>query len=86
MPSKRLPACISKRIDHGLRRFADGDHQHAVVGIEIVQVLADAQHSAIAIHVALKRPVDAGFREGMLKQMTRGDSHVQGKLFAIGGG
>ena len=68
-----------------MRRFADGDHQHAVVGIEIVQVLANAKHPAIAIHVALKCPVNAGFRESMLKQMTRGDPHVQGKFLAIGG-
>ena len=74
-----------KRIDHGMRRFADGDHQHALVRIEVMQVLADAQHSAIAIHMTLKCPVDAGFLEGMLKQVAGGDPHVQRKLFAVGG-
>ena len=74
-----------ERIDHGMRRFADGNHQHAIVGIKVMQVFANAEHSAIAIHVALKCPVDAGFRERMLEQMTRGNPHVQGKLLAIGG-
>ncbi len=68
-----------ERIHHGVRRFADGDHEHAIVRIEIVQVFADAEHSAIAIHVTLKRPVDAGFGESVLEQMARGDPHVQGK-------
>ena len=73
-----------QRIDHGMRGFADGDHQHAVVGIEVVQVFANAEHSAIAIHVTLKCPVDAGFGESVLEQVTRGDPHVQGKRLAIG--
>ena len=51
-----------ERIDHGMRGFADGDHQHAIVGIEVMQVFANAEHSAIAIHMALECPVDAGFR------------------------
>ena len=49
-----------------------------------MQILANAQHAAIAVHVALKCPVNAGFRERMLKQMTHGDPHVQGKLLAVG--
>jgi hypothetical protein len=51
-----------------------------------MEVLANTEHSSIAINVALECPVDTGFRKGMLKQMTRGDSHVQGKFFTIGGG
>jgi hypothetical protein len=31
-------------------------------------------------------PVNAGFRQRMLKQMTRRDPHVQGKLLAISSG
>ena len=85
MPSKAVARLHFERIDHGMRRFADGDHQHAVVGIEVVQVLANAEHALVAIHMALKCPVDAGFRQRMLKQMTRGDPHVQSKLVAIGG-
>ncbi len=75
-----------ERIDHGMRRLANGDHQHAIVGIEVVQILANAEHTFIALHVSLKCPVDAGFRKCMLKQVTRSDAHVQGKLIAIGGG
>ena len=74
-----------ERIDHGMRGFADGDHEHAAIRIQVMQVFANAEHSAIAIHMALKCPVDAGFAERMLKQMTRSDPHVQGKLLAIGG-
>jgi len=51
-----------------------------------VQILANAEHTFIALHVSLKCPVDAGFRKCMLKQVTRSDAHVQGKLIAIGGG
>ena len=49
-----------------------------------MQVFANAKHPAIAIHVALECPVDAGFRKRMLEQVTRGDPHVQGKLVAVG--
>ena len=49
-----------------------------------MQVFADAEHSAIAIHMALKSPVDAGFRERVFEQVTRDDPHVQGKLLAVG--
>jgi hypothetical protein len=49
-----------------------------------MQVLANSKHPAIAIHVALECPVNAGVREGMLKQMPRRDPHVQGKLLASG--
>ena len=50
-----------------------------------MEVLANTEHSSIAINVALECPVDTGFRKAMLKLMTRGDPHVQGKLLAVGG-
>jgi hypothetical protein len=34
--------------------FADGDYEDAIVGIEIVEVFADPQDTALAVHVAGK--------------------------------
>jgi hypothetical protein len=49
-----------------------------------MQVFANSEDSAIAIDMALKRTVNTGFGKSMLEQMTRGDSHVQGKGLAMG--
>ena len=84
MPSKRLPACISSELTMACAALPI-DHQHAIIGIEVVQVFADAEHAAITIHMSLKCPVDAGFRKRMLEKMPRGNAHIQSKLVAIGG-
>src|SRR6059036_2092023 len=66
-----------ERIDHGMGRLAEGNHQHPVVGIEIVQVLANAKHTFVAIHVTLKGPVNAGLGQRVLKQVAGGYAHVE---------
>ena len=68
-----------------MRRLADGNHQHAIVGIEVVQILANSKHAFVTIHMSLKCAVDAGFRQRMLKQVARDNAHVESKLLAIGG-
>ena len=63
MPSKRVPAASCKRDQHGVRGFADGDDEDAAVGVEIIEVVADAQHAALAVQVA---------REGLRGRWIRG--------------
>ncbi len=84
MPSKRLPACISSAVAMACAALPMETTKHAVVRVQVVQVFANAEHATIAIHMALECPVDAGFCERMLKQVTCCDPHVQGKLLAIG--
>jgi hypothetical protein len=37
---------------HGMRGLSDGDYEDAIVGIEVVQVVADAEDTALAMYVA----------------------------------
>ena len=70
-------------VDHPGCGFAEGNHEHAAVGIKLVEVFADAQHAAFAINMALEGTVDAGFGEGVFKKLAGCDPHVEGKAFAI---
>ncbi len=85
-PFETIPRLHLERVEHGMRRFSDGDYKNAVIRIEVMQVFADAEHAAIAIHMTLERPIDACVSERVLEQMTRCHPHVQVKLLAIGRG
>ena len=56
---------------HGVRSLADGDDEDALVGIEIVQVVADAQDAALAVHVAGEGAFNRGVLEGV-RRKSRG--------------
>src|SRR5271157_2812924 len=58
---------------HGVSGLADGDNEDAVIGIEIVQVVADAQDPALAVHVAGESACDGGV-------VQRGDENLAGRL------
>src|SRR5713226_2518041 len=73
-------------IDQGVGGFPDGYHQHPVVGVEIVKVLADAQHTPLAVNVPLKSSVDAGFCECMLEKLPGRDAHLDREPAALSGG
>jgi len=64
--------------------LADGNHQHAAVGIQIKEIFSHAENSALALDVALEGAVDAGFRKSAFKKMAGGDAHVEGEAFAVG--
>ena len=56
-----------ERVDHGVRGFTDRDHDDAAIGLQIKKIFKNAQNAAFAIHVPLKRPINAGFSESMLE-------------------
>ncbi len=45
---------LCQRLHHRMSGFADGNHQHARIRMQIVKVLADAQHPALTIHMPRK--------------------------------
>ena len=68
---------------HGVRRLPDGDDEDALVGIEIVQVVADAQDTALAVHVAGEGAFDGGVLERGGEDLAGDVAHVAELLFAL---
>jgi hypothetical protein len=74
-----------KRIEQTVRSFADRNDRDTAEGIEIVEVLADAQHAAFTIHISLESFIDAGFRQSVLEKLPGSDTHLDGCTLAISG-
>src|SRR2546428_11852822 len=74
-----------ERVDHGVRGLADRNHYDAAIGLQIKKIFKNAQNAAFAIHMPLKRPINAGFSESVLEKMACGDAHVESKALAIRG-
>ncbi len=61
MPSRLLlPTLRFESGGHRVRGLSDGDDEDALVRIEIVQIVADAQNTALTVHVAGKSALDGG--------------------------
>ncbi len=73
MPSKFAAHLSFESGGHGVGGLSDGNDEDAVVGIEIVQVVANAQDTALAVHVAGESAFDGGVAE-------RGDEDLAGDL------
>src|SRR2546422_3791112 len=71
-------------IHQSLGGFPDRNHQHPAVGVEIVKVFTDAQHTSLTVNVPLESSIDAGFREGMLEKLPGGNAHVDGEALSVG--
>jgi hypothetical protein len=69
-----------------VRSFADRNDRHTTEGIEIVEVLADAQHAAFTINVSLESFIDAGLRQSVLEKLPGSDTHLDGCTLAVCGG
>ncbi len=69
---------------HGVRGLADGDDEDAIVGIEMVEVFADAQDAALAVHVAGEGGFDGGVFEGRGEYLAGGFAHAGELLLALG--
>ncbi len=70
-------------VDQSVSGFADGNHEHATVGIQVEEIFSDAEDSTLALDVTLEGAVDAGFGEGAFKKMAGGNPHVEGEAFTI---
>jgi hypothetical protein len=75
-----------KRIKQTVRSFADRNDKDIAKGIQIVEILADAEDSALTIHIPLKGFINAGFRESVLEKLAGGDTHLDGCTLAVCGG
>ena len=82
---KLVPCLHFQGTGHGVRGLADGNHQHSVVSMKIVEVFADAQHAAFTGDMTLKSLVDTGFCKCVLEKMPRRNAHLDGQLFPIRG-
>src|ERR1700716_2396946 len=69
---------------HGVRGLSDGDDEHTIVGIEIVQIVADAQNAALTVHVAGESVSDGGILESGRKDLARRLAHASKLLGALG--
>ena len=73
-----------QRAHHRVRSLADRNHQHAVVGMQIVKVFAHAQHAALTTNIALECLINTGFAKSAFEKMPRRNPHLDGKSFAVG--
>ncbi len=81
-PDEDSPTCC-QGFGHRMSGNADGDHQDARVGLQIV-VLADAQHAALAVHVTRKRSCNRGLGQRVAEDLASGVAHCVELRFAIG--
>src|SRR5207245_11202058 len=68
----------------GVRGLSDGDDEDAIVGIEIVQIVADAQNTALAVHVAGEGVFDGGVLKSGRKDLARRLAHASKLLGTLG--
>ena len=62
-------------LDHGVSGLTDRDDEYAAVGVEVVEILANAQDAALAVHVARECAGDAGFGKRVLEDLAGGVAH-----------
>src|SRR5579864_2275775 len=65
-----------QRLQHGMRSLSERDHEHVAIRAEMIKVLGNAQYAALALHVPREGTRDAGFRERLLKDLSRGRAHL----------
>ena len=74
-----------KRGDHSVRRLSHGHYKDAVIGIKIMQIFANAQYVAFAMHIAGESAFDGGVAQRGGKNFTRNATHMAELLIALRG-
>jgi hypothetical protein len=64
-PFERFADLMAESADHGVCGFADGDDEHAGIGMQVEQVIADAKDSALAMNVAFEGAINGRFGQGV---------------------
>src|SRR5690348_9151740 len=72
-----------QRIEQSMCSLTNRNNNYIAVGIEIVEILAHAQHPAFTIHISLECFINAGFRESMLKELPCHNTHLNGYTLAV---
>src|SRR5579872_2614545 len=73
-----------QRMNHGVRSFADGYNEYPRVRLELVQILADPQDSALTDDLPLKSTLNAGFSQSVIKQTSSHSAHFSSKVLPAG--
>ena len=60
-----------KCLDHRVSGLAERDDEHAGMSVQIVEIVADTQDAALAMHVPRKALRDRGFRQRLLEDVAR---------------
>src|SRR5438132_8111872 len=70
---------------HGVGAFADRDYEHAAVGIQVVQVLANAENSTLGVHLPGEGLADARFPESVCEDVASDFLHVISEVPLVDG-
>src|SRR5215469_1533663 len=70
-----LARLLNESSEHRVCGFTQGNDQHTVVGVEVVEVFGNAEDSAIAVHVAREGLFYAGFGQCVFEQAPRDFFH-----------
>jgi hypothetical protein len=73
-----------QRAHHRVRSFANGNHQHPVVGMKVVEIFADPQNAAFTANMAFESPINARLAERAFKNLPRRNPHLDGSSLAVG--
>src|SRR5579884_4464790 len=71
-------------LEHRVRGLTERDDEHVAIRTEVIKVLGNAQHAALALHVSREGTGDAGFRERLLKNFPGGGAHLPCGVFGHG--
>ena len=74
---------MRQRFNHRVPSFADRDHKHARIGVQFVKIFADAQHSALTMHVPRKCLGDRSLGQRVTKDLARSLAHMAKLRFAF---
>ncbi len=87
-PFERRSHLFRQRFHHRVSGLAQRRHEHARIRVQVEQIFAHAQHSAIAVHMPGKRPRNRGLGQGRTEDPARTLAHVSkaGVVLGVGHG
>src|SRR5262249_29027987 len=70
------PNLLRQALGHAMAGLAEGNSQYARIRLQVVEIVANAQHAALIVHVPRESPLDAGFVQRVRKDFSRHGAHV----------
>src|SRR5271168_3094365 len=81
---RRLADLLGQGFGHRVSGLADGDHQDARIGLQIVKIFADAQHAALAVHMPGECFGDRSLGQRVAEDLASSVAHFVELRFALG--
>jgi hypothetical protein len=78
-----LTHLLPERLHHRMSGLPDGDYYDPRIRLEIVKILADAQHSTLTMHMPRKPRCDRSFSQRAKKNLTGGIPHLKKDLSVV---